>query len=88
MGAGHPHFDNDAKPSTKTPSDSEWAFVGGEKTWELLVTDKHPAGWKYIDTTADFEALAQDPNPPKKLIGVAQAATTLQCNRSKPKTDY
>jgi len=87
MGAGHPHFDDDGKPSTAKPSDSQWAYVGGQKNWELLTAGKHPAGWKFIETKADFEALAQDPNPPKKVLGNAQAATTLQCNRTQPKTD-
>jgi alkaline phosphatase len=81
MGAGHPGFDDNGQPINKKTSEKQWGFVGGEKTWELLTSGKHPAGWKLIESKADFDALVQDPQPPKKLLGTVQVANTLQCNR-------
>jgi len=44
---------------------------------ELAEGGRHPGGWDLVETKADFEALTQDPTP-RKVLGVAQAATTLQ----------
>ena len=77
MGAGHPEFDDNGLPrATKR----DYRYVGGEETWAKLKSGSHPAGWKLVETKADFEALAAGPAP-RKVLGVAQAATTLQEKR-------
>ena len=40
--------------------------------------DGAPDAWNVIQGKTDFEALATAANPPKRVLGVAQAATTLQ----------
>lgn len=69
----------------------ETKYVGGPATWQLLRQGKHPAGWRLIETREEFEALADGNTPPIqpgqapriKLLGTAQAATTLQQGRAK-----
>jgi len=75
---------------TKTPK-RETKYVGGAATWQLLCQGKHPAGWRLIQTRAEFQALADGQGPaiesgqaPKiKVLGTAQVATTLQQGRGK-----
>lgn len=40
--------------------------------------------WTFIQARSEFEAFMVDP-PPKRVIGVPQIRSTLQCNRSGPK---
>jgi len=82
MGAGHPRFDDDGEELTVKTPDSQWAYVGGQKTWERLKAGRHPAGWTFIETKAEFESLTQLSPPPRKVAGIAQVASALQCNRS------
>jgi alkaline phosphatase len=82
MGAGNPDFDEDGR-SKKTPKKDDFAYVGGRKTWDLLKSGRHPAGWKLIQTKEEFDKLAEGTEPtPAKLLGTAQAATTLQQKRA------
>lgn len=83
MGAGHPEFDDDGKPAA---GKKQYKYVGGAATWERLRAGKHPGAWTLVETKAGFESLAQGPTP-AKVLGVAQAATTLQAKRGKKKTD-
>lgn len=81
MGAGHPAFDAAGRPREAT--DSDYKFVGGRETWELLVTRQHPSGWTLIDQRGEFESLAAsghllDGRVPRRLVGVAPVAQTLQ----------
>jgi alkaline phosphatase len=82
MGAGHPCFDDNGEAMTTKTPDKQWAYVGGQETWDLLKAGKHPAGWKLIETKAEFDVLANSSSPPTKVLGTAQVACTLQCNRS------
>jgi alkaline phosphatase len=79
MGAGNPDFNDDGQPQTKKP---EYKYVGGADTWKLLKSGRHPAGWKLVESKAGFEALCRGSTPPK-VLGVAQAANTLQQGRGK-----
>ncbi|MEI8374468.1 MAG: alkaline phosphatase [Planctomycetota bacterium] len=79
MGAGHPDFTENGKPATGI---KDYQYVGGKETWDTLKSGHHWAGWKLIETRAEFELLARDPNPPTKLVGVAQVYTTLQQRRT------
>lgn len=81
-----PPSKNQAKPPKR-----ETKYVGGPATWLLLRQGKHPAGWRLIQTREEFQALAEGkgfpiepgPSPRIKLLGTAQAATTLQQRRGK-----
>jgi len=76
MGAGHPLFDKNAQPK-KEVKDNDYRYVGGPDEWKKLVSGQHPAGWTLIEKKEDFEKLADGPTP-RKVIGTAQVATTLQ----------
>lgn len=95
MGAGNPDFDDsgrpvvrsgNGKPQTakgKQESDKDAArYVGGLATWKQLKSGKHSAGWNLIETKAAFDSLTSGPTP-RKVVGTAQVATTLQFNRVK-----
>ena len=82
MGCGHPGFDNDGEARTTDPAYWNYQWVGGQETWDRLVAGTHPAGWKLIQTKAEFEGLTGAANPPGKLVGVPQVGSTLQQCRS------
>ncbi len=87
MGAGNPWFNNSGLPIT-TPN--TYKYVGGQALWDSLVagtvqTDTDGDG---VDETATliqdraaFQALMAGPTP-ERVIGVAQAYTTMQQARS------
>ncbi|MFA5258372.1 MAG: alkaline phosphatase, partial [Opitutales bacterium] len=78
MGAGNPDYTDDGQ----TSASHQYKYVGGESTWTALKAGTHAADWTLIESKADFEALANSENPPLKVIGTAQVATTLQQARS------
>jgi len=77
MGAGNPDFDSDGKPLS-TVAKHDYQYVGGEDTWKALKSGKLP--WKLIEKREDFEALTSGPTP-AKVVGTAQASSTLQEGR-------
>ncbi|MFZ5974537.1 MAG: alkaline phosphatase [Bacillota bacterium] len=90
MGAGNPWYnDNGVKKASTTTSD--YKYVGGKTTWigltegTLPVADADGDGksdpWTLIQTKAQFQKMATGKTP-KRVIGVAQAYTTLQQARS------
>ena len=62
--------------------------VGSEKSRIVQDVDGDgtPDAWSVIQTKAEFEALATAATTPKRVLGVAQAATTLQEGRSSANT--
>ena len=84
MGAGHPFFTNNG--ALRTPSTSDYQYVGGQTSWDALNNGTHTGGWKSIQTKAEFEALASGDlsvlGGKTRLVGTAQVATTLQQSRS------
>jgi alkaline phosphatase len=88
LGAGHPQYDTDGDP---VPGGSEdWAYVGGEATWNDLVAgtaggdadgDGFPDPWTLVQTRQEFQDLGSGAAPPR-LLGTAQIRTTLQQQRS------
>jgi alkaline phosphatase len=84
MGAGHPEYDDDAQPRRGAISILRYRYVGGKKTWAQLKSGTHPAGWKLVESDADFEALIDGPTP-AKVVGTARAAETLQYRRTRGK---
>lgn len=81
MGAGHPFFDNNGRYRAPT-NDRAFQYVGGPETYLRLATDR--TAYQWIETKADFEALARGQLAlrKEKVLGVAQAATTLQYQRT------
>jgi len=86
MGCGNPAFNDSAKPTT---GPLDYKYVGGKRTWDGLLQGKAgadadgdglPDPWTLIQTREQFQKLDTGPAP-KRLLGVAQAATTLQAYR-------
>ncbi|MEM6634508.1 MAG: alkaline phosphatase [Pseudomonadota bacterium] len=80
MGAGHPLFDNSGNPVEPEDEDA-YRFVGGSETLTALTSADGLNGFSFIDAKADFEALADGGDLPARVIGVAQAGSTLQASR-------
>ncbi|MBI4777250.1 MAG: alkaline phosphatase [Deltaproteobacteria bacterium] len=90
MGAGHPYYDDNGRSVTPDWSKSEWSMNrgpylengDGEALFNAAVAGY--GGRTFIETKADFEALAHGAHPggaPHRVMGVAQVAATLQFNR-------
>lgn len=90
MSAGHPDFNNNGELRTK----KEYKYVGGEDTWTqvldgtLAVSDANGDGiideadaWTVVESKEDFQNLQSDETP-NRVLGIAQAATTLQQGRA------
>ena len=90
MGAGHPYYDDDGNRATPDWAASEWSVNEGpylENGDGEALYNAAAAGYKgraFVETKADFEALANGAYPggtPDRVLGVAQVAETLQFNR-------
>jgi alkaline phosphatase len=87
FGCGNPFFDDDGK---KLNEPGSFKYVGSEKIWNSLVKgtagadadgDKVADKWALIQSRKDFLNLAQG-NTPKRVLGIAQAKSTLQEKRT------
>ncbi|MCG7561632.1 alkaline phosphatase [Pseudoalteromonas sp. McH1-42] len=80
MGAGHPLYgaSGDIKALA---DDNDYKYVGGEQTYTSLTNQNGRESKSYIDSLADFKALAQGKNVPQRVIGIAQSGSTLQAGR-------
>jgi alkaline phosphatase len=76
MGAGNPYYNNNGQFLFTPPN--TFKYVGGETTWNQLRTNTHPGGWTLVESTAGFEALANNAKVPDKVVGVPQVFETLQ----------
>ena len=70
----------------------EYKYVGGNQVWaEIEAARKTPGGlyegYRPVSTKEEFEALCTG-TPPSKVLGTAQAATTLQQARTKKKANH
>jgi len=81
MGAGHPEFNNAGKAANKTTQ-----FVGGDETWRQLRDGEHPGGWRLVQSRQEFESLASALPANGRILGIAQAASTLRQRR--PSRDW
>lgn len=74
MGAGHPMFTDDhtSRPAT-------YKYIT-EASWAALTEARTP--FSFIDDTGEFTALASAEDPPDRVFGVAQVASSLQQERS------
>jgi len=87
FGCGNPLFDNSGKNLNEP---GELKYVGGRQMWNSLIEgtaggdadgDGTADKWTLIQSKQDFINLA-DGKTPKRVIGIAQAAETLQEKRS------
>lgn len=84
MGAGHPYFDEDGRPVSK----SSFEYIGRE-VWTALKngtagSDADDDGildpWTFIEDRTDFQRLMSG-STPKRVIGIPKVANTLQQER-------
>ncbi|MEM0937158.1 MAG: alkaline phosphatase [Pseudomonadota bacterium] len=80
MGAGHPLFDNSGNQIEPEDEDA-FRFVGGSDTLTALTSEEGLNGFTFVDAKADFEALAAGDDLPERVVGIAQAGSTLQASR-------
>jgi alkaline phosphatase len=89
MGCGHPQFDDNGRRLTTDPATWEYRYVGGIETWNALragtaASDADGDGtddaWTLVTSLAEFRGLMTGPTP-RRVLGVAEAAQTLQYNR-------
>ena len=78
MGAGHPYFDNSGN---RVQKDIDYKYVGGEATFAALSSENGINGFSFIDSKAQFEALANGTEVPERVVGIVQAGSTLQASR-------
>jgi alkaline phosphatase len=74
MGAGHPLFTDD-----HTATDAGYEYVS-KADWAALTAGTTP--FTFIEDRTDFDALVDTADPPDRVFGIAQVATTLQERRS------
>lgn len=77
MGCGHPDFDDSGNFVVGT---KEYRYVGGEDNWRALRKGT-VNGFSLIGTRAQFRALAAGRLTLDKVVGIAQAGSTLQARR-------
>lgn len=86
MGAGHPFFNENGEPK----SSGDFKYVGGQDIWKALRQgqaggdadgDGIPDPWLLIQDREAFQRFASGPTP-KRVIGIAKVATTLQQERN------
>ncbi len=85
MGAGNPDYDNNG---TTQEIAKEYQPVGGLDTWRAIEQARGlPTGtyqgFRPLSTLAEFQALITGPTP-RRVLGTAQVATTLQEARQGP----
>src|SRR5690606_13427701 len=87
MGGGHPYYNTDG---VRHATPEGFHRVGGRETWEAVLAgaaggdadgDGSPDPWTLVDAQQGFQDLMSGPTP-KRVLGVAPTATTLQLERS------
>ena len=80
MGGGHPMYDSSG--NAVTPEDeAAYRFVGGSETLTALKSEEGFNGFTFIETKADFAALARGAIDVERVVGIAQTPNTLQASR-------
>ena len=89
MGAGHPWYDDNGQRREQPDS---FSYIGGESTWDGLLQgtlgndcdgDGKNDPWSLIEDREAFRRLA-DGATPKRVLGIARVAGTLQQKRQQP----
>ena len=85
MGCGNPFYNADGKPRV-TPkyefiSSSTWSALAGGSAGGDADGDGIADSWTFVQTRAEFQALATGPTP-KRVCGVPQVFETLQQKRA------
>lgn len=87
MGAGHPWYDDDGRRRQEPAS---FTYIGGESTWDALLQgtlgndcdgDGSNDPWTLVENRDAFRDLTEGPAP-KRVLGIAPVARTLQQKRS------
>lgn len=87
MGGGHPSYNTDG---VRQATAEAFHTVGGLETWEAIRAGKAggdangdgcPDPWTLVESREDFQDLMSGPTP-RRVIGIAPTATTLQLERS------
>ncbi|MEM0911751.1 MAG: alkaline phosphatase, partial [Pseudomonadota bacterium] len=60
----------------------DYKYVGGEATFNAMTSEQGLNGFTFLDSKKDFIALAQGTTNPKRVVGIAQVASTLQASRT------
>ena len=77
MGTGNPDYDDDG--ALRNMPDYSWI---AQSDWASLKSGTQAAGFKLIESKADFDALPKAASPPRKLVGVARSFNSTQFNRA------
>lgn len=84
MGAGNPEWDDSGKlraqPKYEYLTQELWEQLKSGKACSDANGDGKPDAWKLLQTRAEFQSLLQGPTP-ERVIGIAQAGSTLQESR-------
>jgi len=87
MGCGHPNYDVNGQWDAGDPEvPGDWKYVGGYGMWNEMVAGT--SGWTFIDEKADFMGLADGSWVADRVVGIAQAASTLQHDRGGDSQPY
>lgn len=87
MGGGHPYYNTDG---VRQATAEAFHTVGGLETWEAIRAGKAGGDsdgdgcsdpWTLVESREDFQDLMSGPTP-RRVIGIAPTATTLQLERS------
>jgi len=85
MGCGNPDYDSNgsqtANPNYKYIDSSAWVVLKSGSAGGDADGDGKPDHWKFIQTCAEFQSLANGETP-KRVFGVPQVFETLQQGRS------
>ncbi len=79
MGAGNPNYNNNGVAQA-----ANYAIVGNQANWNAITTGAN--GRTFIDSKAQFEALALGTANYNKVFGVAQVKDTIQDSRTNAAT--
>ena len=75
MGAGNPNYDNNNQPVPPN-----YGIVGTQANWNAITSGAN--GRTFVETKAEFEALANGTMNTNRVFGVAQVRDTIQDSRT------
>ncbi|MBN1466672.1 alkaline phosphatase [candidate division KSB1 bacterium] len=85
MGCGHPYYDDDGQPLPepvfKYVSQQVWQAVQDQSAGADADGDGAADAWTFIENRTDFVRYGEG-DAPKRLLGIPQAASTLQASRA------
>jgi alkaline phosphatase len=76
IGAGHPDYNDNSQPRT----DKQYKYVGGEETWNNLISG-NLHNWTFSDDSTRIAEIANGINVPTRFCAISKVASTLQQSR-------